>query len=351
MSIGVKMAPFTKRHAKFAGIASLTIASFYVIKKYGPNVGRRILNKLQNSKDNKTGLTLANPLNSRSKVKRRTAALDYEFVCQAWKLLKILFPGIWTKQVGLLLLHSLCLFIRTFLSIYVATLDGRIVRSVVQKNVLKFVLLLANWIGVAIPATFINSMIRYLESKLSLAFRSELANHAYEKYFSNQTYYRVGNLDGRMANADECLTEDIRMFCSSVAHLYSHLTKPCLDVFVICWTLDGMARKRGTSWKLPVSIAAVVIYLTAEILRKLSPKFGKIVAEESQRRGQLRFLHSRVITNAEEIAFYGGHKVSMLFFSLPKEADVRAWGGGGVGGGEVSGILETMGAFHLNVMV
>lgn len=308
------MAPFTKRYAKITGTAALAVASIYVIKKYGPNIGRRVLNKLRNSQENKTSLNLENPLNSISKVKRRTAALDYEFVCQAWKLLKILFPGIWTKQVGLLLLHSLCLVIRTFLSIYVATLDGRIVKSVVQKNVFTFVLLLANWIGVAIPATFINSMIRYLESKLSLAFRSELSNYAYEKYFSSQTYYRVGNLDGRMSNADECLTEDIRMFCSSVAHLYSHLTKPCLDVFVICWTLDAMARKRGTSWKLPVSIAAVVVYLTAMILKKLSPKFGKIVAEESQRRGQLRFLHSRVVTNAEEIAFYGGHKVSFCTY-------------------------------------
>lgn len=302
------MAPFTKTHAKITGAAALTVASFYILKKYGPCVGRRILNKLQSQSNIKTRLTLV-PSNKESKAKRRTAALDHVFVMQAWKLLKILFPGIWTKQVGLLFLHSVCLFIRTFLSIYVATLDGRIIRSVVQKNVLKFVLLLANWIGVAIPATFINSMIRYLESKLSLAFRTELVNHAYDKYFTSQTYYRVGNLDGRLANADECLTEDIRMFCSSVAHLYSHLTKPCLDIFVICWTLDRIARKRGTSWKLPLSIAAVVIYLTAEILRKLSPRFGTIVAEESQRRGQLRFLHSRVITNAEEIAFYGGHKV------------------------------------------
>jgi len=306
-----RMAPFTNRHVKITGVAALTVASFYIIKKYGPCVGRRILNKLQYQTNNKTRLTLV-PSNTGSKVKRRTAALDYVFISQAWKLLKILFPGIWTKQMGLLFLHSVCLFIRTFLSIYVATLDGRIIKSVVQKNVLRFVLLLANWIGVAIPATFINSMIRYLESKLSLAFRTELVNHAYEKYFSNQTYYRVGNLDGRLANADECLTEDIRMFCSSVAHLYSHLTKPCLDVFVICWTLDGMARKRGTSWKVPVSIAAVVIYFTAMILKKLSPRFGKIVAEESQKRGQLRFLHSRVITNAEEIAFYGGHKVGLF---------------------------------------
>lgn len=302
------MVTFSKRRVEITGATALTVASLYILKKYGPSVGRRILNKLQHGRKARLAMVESS---SGSKVNQRTAALDSTFILQAWRLLKILFPGIWTKQVGLLLLHSVCLFVRTFLSIYVATLDGRIIRSVVQKNVFKFVLLLTNWIGVAIPATFINSMIRYLESKLSLAFRTELVNYAYDNYFSNQTYYRVGNLDGRLANADECLTEDIRMFCSSVAHLYSHLTKPCLDIFVICWTLDGMARKRGTSWKVPVTIAAVVIYLTAEILRKLSPRFGKIVAEESQRRGQLRFLHSRVITNAEEIAFYGGHKVEL----------------------------------------
>lgn len=304
------MAPFTKRHAKLAGVIALSIGSLYIAKKHGANVGRKILEQLQRSEKFKFMFTNPSQVN-RSKLKRRTATLDYEFVCQAWKLLNVLFPGLWTKQVGLLFLHSSCLFIRTFLSIYVATLDGQIIKSVVEKDVSKFVLFLAKWIGVAIPATFTNSMIRYLESKLSLALRTELTNHAYEKYFSKETYYRVGNLDGRIANADECLTEDIRMFCGSVAHLYSHLTKPCLDVFVICWTLNGMARKRGTTWKIPVSIAAVVVYATAFILRKLSPKFGRIVSEESQKRGQLRFLHARIITHAEEIAFYGGHKVEL----------------------------------------
>ncbi|XP_050426222.1 ATP-binding cassette sub-family D member [Adelges cooleyi] len=247
--------------------------------------------------------------------KLRVAAgpsINREFLMQLRKLIRLMVPGFWTPEVGLLAMHTLALVCRTFMSIFVATMEGKMVKYIVRRDVHNFGLMLLKWLLCALPATFLNSMIRYLECKLALAFRSRLVDHAYGLYFKDQTYYRVSNMDGRIENADHRLTDDITAFTSSVAHLYSHLTKPLFDCALIALTLARSNRKMGAAVIPGPLLAIVVISITGQILRMLSPKFGSLVAVEADRKAYLRHIHSRVITNAEEIAFYGGHKVEKI---------------------------------------
>uniref|UniRef100_A0A672LDZ3 ATP binding cassette subfamily D member 2 n=1 Tax=Sinocyclocheilus grahami TaxID=75366 RepID=A0A672LDZ3_SINGR len=304
-------------HSTAAKRAVFLAAVAYGAKTLYPIICKQI-NQRKTTKNSTSAPGHKNGLISPHKATPETASslskspgVNAQFFKQIIDLVQIVFPRLVTKELGLLCLHSVALVSRTFLSIYVAGLDGKIVKTIVEKQPRSFMIKLMKWLLIAIPATFVNSAIRYLECKLALAFRTRLVDHAYKTYFTDQTYYKVSNMDGRLANPDQSLTEDVMMFSQSIAHLYSNLTKPILDVILTSYTLIQTARSRGANATGPTLLAGLVVFATAKVLRACSPRFGKLVAEEAHRKGYLRYVHSRIIANAEEIAFYRGHTVEM----------------------------------------
>lgn len=297
--------------AKWIGTAAGGVIAVYIFRQNYVKIRRlylTLINRRRKQSKNHVSNGKAN-----SSYTTKSPTVNLEFIHQLSDLLKLMIPSLWCIESGLLLFHTSALIARTFLSVYVASLEGKIAKYIVKKDMVNFVKIIVHWIVVAIPATFINSMIRFLESQIGLAFRTRLVKYSYDLYFQNDTYYRIGNLDRRIENADHCLTEDVSSFCYSVAHLYSHLTKPLLDMVIISVSLSKLNRKFGSRTHLPSLVCSIVVVITAHILRKTSPKFGKLVAKEAEHKGYLRHLHSRVIANSEEIAFYGGHGVELVY--------------------------------------
>lgn len=242
---------------------------------------------------------------------RLVPGLNVQFVFQFYKLFRIMIPSVFGIETVLLSGHTFFLFLRTFLSIYIANLEGAIVKYVVRNEPCNFTRQILKWFAIAIPATFINSAIKYLESRIALSLRTRLVEHSYKLYFKNQSYYRVTVLDGRLENCSQRLTDDIETVANMVSHLYSQITKPLFDILLMVIALANLTKSRNANIVTGPVIVTTVVGLSAFILKLGSPKFGSFVAQEAEKKGYLRFIHSRLVTNSEEIAFYGGHKVEL----------------------------------------
>jgi ATP-binding cassette subfamily D (ALD) long-chain fatty acid import protein len=163
-------------------------------------------------------------------------------------------------------------------------------------------------------------MIKFLQSKVSIAFRTRLTRYIHDLYLNdNLNYYKLSNLDGGIGQgADQFITQDLTLFCASAASLYSSLGKPFVDLVVFNYQLY---RSLG-----PLALTGLMsnYFLTATILRRLSPPFGKLKAVEGRKEGDFRALHARLIANAEEVAFYGGANMEKNF--LDKEfKSLKKW--------------------------
>ena len=253
---------------------------------------------------------------------RKRIELNKEFFTNLSRLLKIVIPGWRSQELRLLISHSIFLVIRTLISLYVAELDGKLVSSLVRGKGKEFFRGIAWWMIVAVPATFTNSMVRqicdfcsgcrtnanilsqlsYHQCKLALQYRTRLTTYIHSRYLSNMTFYSLSALDDRIKNADQLITVDVSRFSNSLAELYSNLAKPILDMIIYNYSLSRSVGGEG------LFMMSLLVQLSANVMRVLTPPFGKYVAEEARLEGEFRFQHSRLIDNCEEIALYHGHE-------------------------------------------
>lgn len=144
--------------------------------------------------------------------------------------------------------------------------------------------------------------LSYHQSKLALQYRKRLTQHIHSQYLSQMTFYTLGNLDDRIKNADQLITVDVAKFSNSLAELYSNLAKPILDMVIYNYQLSRNVGGEG------LFAMALLVQVSANVMRVLTPPFGRYVADEARLEGEFRFSHSRLIENAEEVALYGGHE-------------------------------------------
>lgn len=88
------------------------------------------------------------------------------------------------------------------LSIWLADVNGQVVKSIVDKSFTKFLQKILSLIMFAVPASTVNSALDYYQKSLALKFRARLTRYFHSKYLRNMHYYKICNLDSRITNPD-----------------------------------------------------------------------------------------------------------------------------------------------------
>lgn len=227
--------------------------------------------------------------------------LNSKFLNQIIIIWRILIPKFYSKNTSLLLSQCFFLILRTWLSLIVAKLDGQLVKNLISGNGKKFVRDLVYWILIAFPASYTNAAIKYLTSRLSLSFRTNLIRYIHDMYLDKvMTYYKILLYLTDIQNIDQYITNDVAKFCDSICGLFSSMGKPLIDlVFFSIYLRDAL----GTG----AIVGIFANYLvTALVLKGYTPSFGSLSARRTHLEGQYYNQHLNLITNSEEIGFYKG---------------------------------------------
>ncbi|OXB81483.1 UNVERIFIED_CONTAM: hypothetical protein H355_004389 [Colinus virginianus] len=195
------------------------------------------------------------------------------------------------NETGYLLLIAVMLVVRTYCDIWMIQ-NGTVIESaIIGRSRKDFKKYLFNFIAAMPAISLVNNFLKYGLNELKLCFRVRLTKYLYEEYLKAYTYYKMGNLDNRIANPDQLLTQDVEKFCNSVVDLYSNLSKPFLDIVLYIFKLTSAIGAQG-----PASMMAYLI-VSGFFLTRLRRPIGKMTIIEQKYEGEYRYVNSRLITN------------------------------------------------------
>ncbi|MED6131506.1 ATP-binding cassette sub- D member 1 [Stylosanthes scabra] len=212
----------------------------------------------------------------------------------------VLVPTIFDKQGAQLLAVAFLVVSRTWISDRIASLNGTIVKFALEQDKASFIRLIRTSVLQSAASSFIAPSIKHLTARLALGWRVRLTRHLLKNYLIKNAFYKVFHMASKKVDADQRITHDLEKLTKDLAGLVTGMVKPSVDILWFTWRMKLLTGQRG------VSILYAYMLFGLGFLRIVTPDFGDLISQEQQLEGTFRFMHERLRTHAESVAFFGG---------------------------------------------
>ncbi|XAR73376.1 Fatty-acyl-CoA-transporting ATPase [Bertholletia excelsa] len=215
-------------------------------------------------------------------------------------LFKILVPTVFDKQGAQLLAVAILVISRTWITDRIASLNGTTVKYVLEQDKAAFIRLVGVSVLQSAASSFVAPSLRHLTARLALGWRIRLTQHLLKNYLRKNAYYKVFHMSSKSIDADQRLTQDLEKLTTDLSGLVTGMVKPSVDILWFTWRMKLLTGRRG------VAILYTYMLLGLGFLRSVAPDFGDLASREQELEGNFRFMHERLRTHAESVAFFGG---------------------------------------------
>ena len=283
---------FVKSKSARAGSALVVIGLLLFIKVRNERQIKELRSKSQILRDK----------DSNDKRSKR-GLINLKFFRDFLELTKVAVPSYLSILTFELSASLICLILRTFLSVYIARINGGLVKGIINRDLRSFVTKIFVLLGIALPASFLNSYLEYLRKSIAYHIRENITYHFLDRYLKPLRPYQVSSLDNRVSNPDQRLTSDIECFANSFSSLFSNTAKPFMDVLLFGYELSKQLGYKS------LVLTFGWYGLSAVLLKLISPPIGLLTAIGQELEGEYRDQHGRIVQFGQAIAFLERHKI------------------------------------------
>ena len=192
---------------------------------------------------------------------------------------------------------------KTLLADAIAKYDGYIVSTVLSND-------WGIFLKAAISGAFFRTFLAYFDAQimrhkwyLNLEWRRRLTEYLMDLYFKGNVFYDVKNQDNRITDPDDRITEQVEQLSIAITDLWTALLKPAFDI-----GFNTVMLYRALGYK-GVALTTGYMVVGATLMRFIIPNFRQIRKDEFDLEGRFRFVHNRMTTHTESVAFFGGDDV------------------------------------------
>jgi ABC-type uncharacterized transport system fused permease/ATPase subunit len=192
--------------------------------------------------------------------------------------------------------------LKTAMNVTVLHYIGRMIELLIPQDVWGFNKMTLICLGVSFLQSGAVELMNWKQRQLMMGMRDALTNSLLSRFYRHRNFYTMVNgADSarRVSDPEQRLADDVETFTEVFSETLTKVISPIVDVVYFSVSL---ARYTGIT-----GVVGLWGYLLGSlgIYKVILPDYKYFIREEKELQGKFKFVHGRVRTHAESVAFFG----------------------------------------------